>query len=131
MGSDSINWLGVLLAAFSTFMIGGIWYSALFSKIWQQESGVTDSQLKEGVATRFVGSFFLAFVAALNLEFFLGPEATLVFGLIAGLLVGVGWVATAIGTNYLFEHRSMKLFLINAGYNIVTFALMGLILAWL
>jgi hypothetical protein len=37
----------------------------------------------------------------------------------------------ALGVTYLFEHRSLKLFLINAGYQVVTFTVMGAILgAW-
>jgi len=44
---------------------------------------------------------------------------------------GAGWVATAIGILYLFEMRSLKHFLINAGYMIVAFTVMGIIIgAW-
>ena len=48
-----------------------------------------------------------------------------------GLLVSVFWVATASGLTYLFEQRSLRLFLINAGYNVVLFAIVGTIIgAW-
>ncbi|MCO4255218.1 DUF1761 domain-containing protein [Pseudarthrobacter sp. HLT1-5] len=33
-----------------------------------------------------------------------------------------------MGVNYLFERRSLTLFAINAGYNIVTFTAMGAII---
>jgi hypothetical protein len=46
-------------------------------------------------------------------------------------LIGIFLIATAYGITYLFEQRSMRLFLINAGYNIVLFAIVGAILgAW-
>jgi len=49
----------------------------------------------------------------------------------SGLLIGVFWVATAYGITYLFEQRSLRLFLINAGYNVVLFAIVGTIIgAW-
>jgi hypothetical protein len=51
--------------------------------------------------------------------------------MMAGALAGIGWVATAIGVNYLFERKSFRLFLINAGYMAVSLTIMGAILgAW-
>ena len=123
----SINWVGVILAATSSFIIGGIWYSALFAKKWQQLVGLKDEELKKGMGRVFVGSFILSLIMAINLTFFIGNETAL-FGLFAGFAVGFGWIAAAFGINYLFERRSFTLFAINAGYNIVTAALMGLII---
>jgi hypothetical protein len=37
-------------------------------------------------------------------------------------------VAAALGINYLFERRSLALFAINAGYNVIAFAIMGVII---
>ena len=34
-----INWLAVLAAAVSSFVLGGLWYSALFAKAWQSAAG--------------------------------------------------------------------------------------------
>jgi len=45
-----------------------------------------------------------------------------------GGLAGIGWVALSFGVTYLFEQRSMKLWLINAGYHAITFMVMGGIL---
>ena len=36
--------------------------------------------------------------------------------------------ATSFGVNYLFEQKSLRLFLINAGYVTVQFTVMGLVL---
>ena len=38
-------------------------------------------------------------------------------------------MAASFGINYLFERKSLKLFLINAGYHTLQFTLIGLILA--
>ena len=32
----AINWLAVIAAAASSFLLGGLWYSALFAKAWQK-----------------------------------------------------------------------------------------------
>lgn len=122
-----INPLAVLLAALSTFVIGGLWYSLLFAKPWQAAAGVTDEQLKKSSARVFVGAFVLSLVAAASLAAFIG-SAGLGFGLFAGLASGLTFVAAAFGINYLFERRSLRLFAINASYNVVAFTLMGLIL---
>lgn len=122
-----INPWAVLVAALSTFIIGGLWYSLLLARPWQRASGVTDAQLQSGTARVFIGSFLLAVVMATSLAAFIG-DAGLGFGLFAGLAAGVTWVATALGINYLFERRSVTLFAINAGYNAITFAIMGAII---
>jgi hypothetical protein len=64
---------------------------------------------------------------AFNLSMFIGKEGTH-FGLLAGLATGFGWVSLAFGVNYLFEGRSFKHWIINAGYNTVVFGVMGLII---
>jgi hypothetical protein len=121
-----INWWGVLLAALSAFVIGGLWYSLLFARPWQRAAGVTDEQLKRGVVRAFVGTFLLSVVMAATLAAFIGPNGA-AFGAAAGAAAGVAWVAAALGVNYLFERRSLTLFAINGGYNAVTFIVMGAI----
>lgn len=125
------NIWAVLVSALSTFLIGGLWYSpALFGKAWMRENGFTEEGLKQGNMVRIFGlSFLLAIVAAINLAMFMGPENDPAMGAMWGFLAGFGWVATFVGTHYLFERRSFKLFLINAGYSIVALTIMGVILA--
>lgn len=133
MDLSKLNWLAVLAAAASTFMLGGAWYSpALFGKAWQRECGFTDAQLQSrSMGAVFGTSFLLALIMAFNLAAFLQGPPDIAWGISAGALAGVGWVAMAMGVTYLFEARSLKLFLIDAGYHAVAFMLMGAILgAW-
>nr|WP_144924727.1 DUF1761 domain-containing protein [Paenibacillus bovis] len=129
---ESINYFAVIVAALSAFVIGGIWYSALFAKSWMKENGFSDEDLKNSnMAKIFGGAFILSLIISFVLALFLGRERTASIGATAGLMVGLFWVATAMGITYLFERKSLKLYLINAGYHVVTFTLMGLILgAW-
>lgn len=122
-----INPWAVVIAAVSTFLIGGLWYSLIFVKTWQKASGVTDEQLRTGAGRVFIGSFLLSLVMALSLAAFIGASG-LAFGIFAGAAAGITWVAAAFGINYLFERRSFALFAVNAGYNVVTFTVMGTIL---
>lgn len=132
MDITKLNFLAVIAAAAGAFVIGGVWYSPLlFGRVWQQLVGLTDEQLGRSVGRVFGGAFVLALVMALNLAAFVGPTATAAFGAMAGLAAGLGWVAAGLGVTYLFERRPLKLFVINAGYHVVTFTWMGLLLgAW-
>jgi hypothetical protein len=70
-------------------------------------------------------------VIAFNLAAFIGAKASVSFGLFGGLATGLGWVAMSLGVIYLFEQRSPKLWLINSGYQVVAFTVMGALLgAW-
>lgn len=125
-----INWLAAIVGAVAAFIVGSVWYSpVLFSKIWQQEVKLTDADIRAGnMVVTFGSAFVLTLIGAILLAAYLGPEPELGDALIAGLVVGAGFISTAIGVVYLFERRSMTLFLINAGYQIVTYLVIGLIL---
>lgn len=126
-----LNYLAVLVAALSTFLIGGLWYSpAVFGKAWLRENNFKEEDMKgRNMAKIFGLAFVLAIISAVNLAMFMGPENDPTMGALWGFLAGAGWVATFVGTHYLFERRSFKLFLINAGYSVVALTIMGVILA--
>ena len=127
------NIWAVLVSALSTFLIGGIWYSpAVFGKAWMKENGFTEEGMKNANMIKIFGlAFFLGLIAAVNLAMFLGADTNAGLGAFYGFLAGFGWVATFVGTHYLFERKSFKLFLINAGYSVIALTVMGLIIgAW-
>lgn len=134
MNLHQINWLAVVVAALSTFVLGGVWYSPiLFGKIWMRANGFTESDAKTCSKIRaFGGSFVLALVMSANLAMFLAdPNTTLLWGITAGALAGAGWVAAGFTVIAFFESRSWPYIFVNGGYQIVTFVLMGAILgAW-
>jgi hypothetical protein len=128
-----INYLAVLAAAVSAFVIGGMWYSPLlFANAWMRETGLREQELAQrNMAKIFGTAFVLSMIIALNLAAFLSGPADWKWGMTAGALAGIGWVATAMAITYLFEGRSMKLFPIDAGYQAVALIVMGAILgAW-
>src|SRR5688572_21364961 len=60
-GMDNINYLAALVAAVSSFVIGGVWYSPiLFARAWQREAGLTDDQLRTQLGKTFTGAFVLS-----------------------------------------------------------------------
>ena len=125
------NIWAVLVAALSGFVLGGLWYSpVLFGKAWQRETGLSDEVLAKGnMALIFGTTFVLCVVASAVFAMFLGPRPSLELGVGAGFAAGLCWVTSSFGINYLFERRSLKLFLINGGYHTLQFTLIGLVLA--
>jgi hypothetical protein len=125
-----LNWLAVIAAAVSAFAIGALWYSKnVFGNAWMLEIGLTEEAFgKANMRVIFAATFVLQLVAATALALFLGSGNDWLVGLQAGLLVGLCWIATAYGITYFYEQRSLRLYLINAGYYVVLFATMGAII---
>ncbi|WP_226389187.1 DUF1761 domain-containing protein [Penaeicola halotolerans] len=131
MDISTLNWLAVITAAFSNFLIGGLWYSPmLFGKAWMKENNFTEESLKKGNMPKIFGlTFLFSIVMAFNLAMFLNDEATTItWGAIAGFLAGFGWVAMALFVIGQFERKSTKYMLIHGGYVTISFIVMGLIL---
>ena len=126
-----INHLAVFVCALLSLVLGALWYSpALFFKAWQKETGLSDEQVaKANPVKTYSLTLLLAWIISYNLAFFLGDSKTnWQWGLIAGLLAGAGWAATMFVIISLFEQRTLKYLLINCGYIIVYFALIGFVL---
>jgi len=128
-----VSWLGILIAAFASFLLGGLWYSpVLFGKAWQRETGLTDEQLKQGNMAKIFGlALVLCLLASWMFATFLGPRPSLALGFGAGFSAGLFWVTASFGINYLFERKSLKLFLINGGYHTLQFTIIGGIISLL
>lgn len=124
-----VNFLAIVLAALSGFIIGGLWYSKLlFGMAWMSAAGVTEEDVQNGHPGKVYGiALVLSILASWMFAWMLHPQS-LHSGLLYGLHIGVFFIATTFGISYLFEGRSMKLWLINAGYHIVQFSVIGLIL---
>lgn len=131
-----VNYIAVLIAAVVNMGVGALWYSPLlFAKPWMKLTGIkakeVENSKKNGMAKEmvltFVSGIFLAFALAVlinKLEINTGAD-----GALTGLLASLGFVATTMFPNYLFENKPLMLWKINVGYPIVSMTLMGAILA--
>jgi len=134
MDMSTVNWMAVLVAAVANFVIGGLWFSpAMFGKLWMKANGFTEESLKgRNMGLIFGMSFLCCLIMSINLAMFLNaPSTDVTFGALAGFLAGFGWVAMGIIVISLFERRSGAYMFVNAGYMVVAFIVMGVILgAW-
>lgn len=133
MDMSTINWLAVIVAGVSAFILGGVWYSpALFGKAWMTENDLTVEEVQKGNKAKIFGwSFILSMIMAVNLAMFLAdPAMDLAMSIVYGLLTGL-WIFCGIAIVGLFEHKSARYIFINGGYMLVALALMGAIMgAW-
>ncbi|HEY0588644.1 MAG TPA: DUF1761 domain-containing protein [Pseudoduganella sp.] len=124
-----MNYWGILLAAVSSFMLGGLWYSpALFGNTWNREAGMGDTNKQGHPAKVFGVSFLFALLAAFVYAWLMPAAASAATAALQGLAVGAGLVAASFGINYQFANRSTTLLLIDGGYHTVQFLIYGLII---
>lgn len=124
----NLNIWAILVAALSAFLLGGLWYGPLFKQVWCRHAGVDPNGSNGHPARIFGGAFVLSVFAAGMFAFVLGPAPELKHAVIAGAGIGLAWVGSSFGINYLFAGRSLVLWLIDAGYHVLQFTLYGLVL---
>jgi hypothetical protein len=124
---DVVNWYAVLVAALASFLLAGIWYSpVLFGRF-----GVLaeNAETRGGPARRieiiFVAAFGMQWITASLLAAILGPNSDLSLGLNVGALIGLFFVGTGVGITSIFERRPYTHVLIDGGYHLVNFCIMG------
>ena len=131
----SLNYLAILVGVILNQVAGAAWYG-LLGKPWMTEVGFTQEDLvaMKGTSRQFypyvvaiVSAFVFTFGLALLVQGMAAEDA--VAGLFLGLLAAVGFIATSYATTYSFENRSFRLFLINSGYPLISYAVIGIILA--
>jgi|SRR5882762_5283719 len=132
-----VNLWAVLGAGVATMVIGFLWYSPLlFAKPWMLAMGYDpEDKAKLAEMQKSAGPMYgIAFLASLLTAFVLGKIIynlsinTALYGMKVGFAVWLGFVATVQLTDKLFGKRPLKLFLINAGYQLVCYLAMGAIL---
>jgi Protein of unknown function (DUF1761) len=133
MQDVDLNWLAIIVAAIIPMVLGALWYSPiLFADRWMQAVGRTGEELGDsalGYLLSAVGAFLSAYVLARIIKW--AEVDDLGNGILVGLLVWVGFVATVLAVTTYFGGRPRMLWLINAGYQLVALVLMGALLgAW-
>lgn len=127
-----ISYLAVIVAAVAGFAFGALYYT-LLGRAWADALGRTASEM---AANRSAGPFIVAAVAQLVMAFIvagaighLGPgQVTPKNGVIAGLILWVGFVATTLSVNYAFQGARRALTLIDGAHWLGVLLLQGLII---
>ena len=126
-----INYLAVLATAVVNILLGMLWYSPiLFGNIWMKAIGKTKEELG-GAGVGYVFTIITALITAVVLALFIGyaQADTILKGIQTGFWIWLGFVATTTLAGVLWEGQPLKVYLIYNGLQLVTFIVMGSILA--
>ena len=136
MGGISIgvvNYLAVAVAAFVTFMLGGMWYAPLFGKAWVKAHGFSEEeakqlQTKRSPAIFFGGMLVCYFVLAMAMAviFNAGAINTAVAGAGWGLVFWIAFAALKM-TDHIASGKQLAAFGIDAGFQLIAMLLTGAI----
>lgn len=133
----NINMLAVVVCAVAALALGFVWYGPLFGKKWMRVMGSDQmspeamEKMKKAAMKLYVVQFLLSLFQAFVLAHFVSG-----FGIATGILGSVwiwaGFVMPTIAAACMWTSDSSRVswtkFLIQAGYQIILFAIFGTIL---
>ena len=133
---EEINWWSILLSSLTPFVIGYIYYHRLiFGKPWMNSIGMTEEKARQANIPLVFG---LSFIMAFLISFYLinfnngsgqeGEFDNFGHGAIHGAFLSIFFIIPVFVMNGLFEQKSWKNMLLNAGYWLMTLSVMGGIL---
>lgn len=132
----AVNWWAVLVAAVASFLVGGIWYGAIFSKTWVALHGMS-AELQQALAKKTAMNFVLFFICDLVMATVVAllvgalNITALAAGVTLGFVLWIGLQATQTLSLNAAAGKPAGLFLMDAGKQLVALLAMGMILgAW-
>lgn len=131
----AVNYIAVLIAALAYIIVGILWYGPLFGKHWMSLVGFTEKDAKKMKNKKMGAIFGLTFLSGLVTAYALG--FTLAYLEVRSIILAFQvafwlWLAFAAMVqlpHYLQEKKSIKLYLITVGYELVYFLAMALVFA--
>jgi hypothetical protein len=125
-----LNWLAVLVAALAGYFPGAIWYSKIgFLRPWARELGIDIDNPPGGknVGAKVAIGLVPAFAGAMVMGLLLHHPVPVHRGMALGLALAGGIISTSFAVQYLYENRSVKFWLINSGYHLLQYLIMGVV----
>lgn len=137
-----INMVAVLVAVVANFILGFVWYTPLFGKLWAKEIGVDFSvkpgkgEVAKGMIIMVIGNFFMAYVFASNMaawSFVPGTESMSPWASImsATFFTWLGFYLPVDLSAVAWERKSWTLFGINTGYHFMMLLVAAVILTYM
>ncbi len=128
------NYAAVFVSALAYWLLGAVWYGALFSKPWMALENISMEQAKSmNPVLPYVITFVLNLLIAYSLaQICIWRNAnTIGRGASVGVLLWIGFVGPITFTTYMYEMRPKELYAINQFYPLAGMVLMGAIIgAW-
>ena len=131
-----VNYLAILVVTLIAYVFGMVWYSpSLFGNQWMKLSGINKAQAKKSKKKGMLGKSLVSLVASFVTAWILSVLVTLfeattfLNGLVVGLCVWLGFIATTTLSSVLWEGKPFNLWVLNNSHSLISIALMAGILA--
>ena len=128
-----LNYLAMLASVVAAFFFGGLWYGPLFGRTWGTIMGMDMSKktcakdMIKPMALQIIGCVLTVYVMA---DFLRGPiDPNPMGGLFLSLTIWIGFYVPLQLNKVGWEMRPWKLFIINAGHDLINLLIIGQILA--
>lgn len=125
---ENTNWIAVIVATIVAFVIGGAYYGAL-AKPWMRAARIDPSKPMKMTPAMIATSLGMEFIMALMTSGVLfhiyAGAATLRQGLIAGVLLWLGFIVPTLSINQRYEGYGWDLTLIDAGHWLLVMLAIG------
>ena len=129
----TVNILPLIIGAVFNMVLGMLWYSpVLFAKPWMKEAGITQESI-EGSNGKMGKVYMLTTLFAVVTSYVIGLVITnlgitsILYGIIVAVIVWIGTSFPMVIKNWGFEGRSIKLGLINHGYDLVVYIVVAIL----
>ncbi len=128
----SVNILAFIIGGFFNMLLGALWYSnLLFAKSWMKEAGINREDVGDssGMVKVFALTLLSTFFTSYLIGFIIANFAinSVLNALIIALLIWIGADLPMIIKNWGFEGHSIKLGLINHGYQLVVYLVVAVL----
>jgi hypothetical protein len=120
-----MNWLAILCAGIAFWVLGFVWYSLLFGGIWGAEQQRHQREVcapgKGEFAGKLVATFVSNLVASAAIAYLLRRTGTvdLQHALKLGAGLAVGFSITTLTVVHVWEGKSTKVWMIDAGFHLI------------
>ncbi len=135
MSKFRLNWVAILVAAIASFIFEALWYSVFMNQwlagIGRTREWLVSTGLNPSIqyATAILCSIIVAAVLTICIQ--ASGEQTARRGIICGAVIWFGFIATGWAKEYIFEVRTLQIYVINTGYALIDLMLIGAIVgAW-
>ncbi len=128
-----LNWLAILCAGAAYWVLGYVWYSLLFGKMYAAEQVRHRGERPAptgGMGPKLLSTFVLNLLTAAAMAYLISRTgfADMGHALKIAAATGIGFAGTAITMSSIWEGKSTKHWSIDAGYYFVGALLLAIIL---
>ncbi|MEP6602825.1 MAG: DUF1761 domain-containing protein [Spartobacteria bacterium] len=127
-----MNWLAILSAGAAYWVLGYVWYSFLFGRIAAAEEGRDVNATRTGgeMGAQLVGTFVANVIAAGAMAYLIKRTGItdMNHALKLAAATGIGFAGTAITMSSIWEGKTTKNWMVDAGYYFAGAILLAMIL---